>query len=54
VVIPWSAGTLLSDVYRQGRDISETQTESGLHVTALMPPAAAARLHTAIAALATE
>ena len=54
VVIPWSAGTLLSDVYRQGRDISEQQTESGLHVTALMPPAAAARLHTAIAALAAE
>jgi GTP-binding protein HflX len=54
VVIPWSAGTLLSDVYRQGRDINEQETESGLRVTALMPPAAAARLHTAIAALATE
>lgn len=54
VVIPWSAGTLLSDVYRQGRDISEQQTESGLHVTALMPPAAAARLNTAIAALGAE
>lgn len=53
VVIPWSAGTLLSDVYRQGRDISEEQTERGLRVTALMPPAAAARLRTAIAALGT-
>ncbi len=54
VVIPWGAGTLLSDVYRQGRDISEQETESGLRVTALMPAAAAARLHTAIAALAAE
>jgi GTP-binding protein HflX len=51
VVIPWSAGVLLTDVYRDGRDISETETETGLHVTALMPPAAAARLHTAIADL---
>jgi len=54
IVIPWSAGTLLSDVYRQGHDISEQETESGLRVTGLMPPAAAARLHTAIAALAAE
>lgn len=54
VVIPWSAGVLLSDVYRLGRDISEEQTATGLHVTAMMPPAAAARLHTAIAALTSE
>jgi GTP-binding protein HflX len=51
VVIPWSAGVLLSDVYRQGRDVNETETATGLRVTALMPPAAAARLHTAIADL---
>jgi GTP-binding protein HflX len=54
VVIPWSAGGLLSDVYRQGRDISEEQTDRGLRVTAMMPAAAAARLQTAIAALASE
>lgn len=54
VVIPWSAGGLLSDIYRQGRDISEEQTDHGLHVMAMMPPAAAARLHTAIAALASQ
>ena len=51
VLIPWSAGGLLSDIYRDGRDIQESQTELGLRVTGLMPPASAARLHTAIAAL---
>jgi GTP-binding protein HflX len=51
VVIPWSAGGLLSEIYRDGRDIQESQTELGLRVTGLMPPASAARLHTAIAAL---
>lgn len=51
VVIPWSAGPLLSDIYREGRELSETETDDGLHVTGLMPPAAKARLQTAIAAL---
>jgi GTPase len=51
VVIPWSAGPLLSDVYRDGRELHETETDDGLRVTGLMPPAAAARLRTAIAAL---
>ncbi len=49
VVIPWSAGVLLSDIYRVGRDITEDHTDEGLRVTAMMPPAAASRLRTALA-----
>jgi GTP-binding protein HflX len=48
VVIPYSDGSLLSEVYRQGHEVLEEATEAGLHVTALLPEPAAARIRVAL------
>jgi molecular chaperone DnaK (HSP70) len=47
-VIPYSDGSLLSEVYRQGHEVLEEATEAGLHVTALLPEPAAARIRVAL------
>ena len=48
VVIPYANGALLSDIYKQGHEVREDATDDGLHVTALLPEPAAARIRTAL------
>jgi GTP-binding protein HflX len=50
VMIRWRDGELLSEIYRSGHDVREEPTDEGLRIRALLPPPAAARLRTALAA----
>ncbi len=44
LTIPYSDGAILSAVYAQGHEIEQTETEDGIRVRALLPPAAASRI----------
>ena len=44
VTIPYALAGLISSVYADGREVEQEATAEGTRVTALMPPAAAARL----------
>lgn len=48
VVIPWAAGDLVSEIYRDGREVHEESTDVGLRMTAYLPVPAARRLETAL------
>jgi GTP-binding protein HflX len=49
VTIPFALSGLVASVYADGREVEREDTESGTHVRALMPPAAAGRIRAAIA-----
>lgn len=50
VVIPYNAGAALSAVYAHGHEITQQETDEGVHITALLPPPAAGRLQAALGA----
>jgi GTP-binding protein HflX len=45
VIIPYAMAGLVAAVYADGREVTQEPTDTGTRVRALMPPAAAARLH---------
>jgi GTP-binding protein HflX len=48
VTIPYAMSGLVATVYEQGAEVHQEPTEEGVRVTALMPPAAAARVRAAL------
>ncbi len=48
VVIPWSSGALVSEVYAAGSEVRQEHVDAGIRVRALMPAAAAARLRSVL------
>jgi GTPase len=48
VTIPYALAGLISSVYADGREVEQEATAEGTRVTALMPPAAVARLRAAL------